>query len=175
MKGKSLVLGFSRNLNSSRSILVPCFCCSLFGCTFWVIAGRTSGSKCPTFPSKIGHGQIPVIQSRPHREPLPAAKQYTIEGFSRTNKGVGRAHILVSTRTRAFLTSTLSKIRLAHTANMSYSNCRFYEEKYPEVESFVMVNVKQVRMSSCMSAGKTGRTDRTRNIDRRDGRLREAA
>jgi translation initiation factor 2 subunit 1 len=27
---------------------------------------------------------------------------------------------------------------------MSYSNCRFYEEKYPEVESFVMVNVKQV-------------------------------
>jgi len=28
---------------------------------------------------------------------------------------------------------------------MSVSNCRFYEEKYPEVESFVMVNVKQVR------------------------------
>jgi hypothetical protein len=27
---------------------------------------------------------------------------------------------------------------------MSLSNCRFYEEKYPEVESFVMVNVKQV-------------------------------
>ena len=31
-----------------------------------------------------------------------------------------------------------------HTHTMSYSNCRFYEEKYPEVESFVMVNVKQV-------------------------------
>ncbi|EOD52772.1 putative eukaryotic translation initiation factor 2 subunit alpha [Neofusicoccum parvum] len=26
----------------------------------------------------------------------------------------------------------------------SYTNCRFYEEKYPEVESFVMVNVKQI-------------------------------
>lgn len=29
--------------------------------------------------------------------------------------------------------------------NMSLSNCRFYEEKYPEIDSFVMVNVKQVR------------------------------
>lgn len=28
---------------------------------------------------------------------------------------------------------------------MSLTNCRFYEEKYPEVDSFVMVNVKQVR------------------------------
>ncbi|KAK4126266.1 hypothetical protein N657DRAFT_670340 [Parathielavia appendiculata] len=27
---------------------------------------------------------------------------------------------------------------------MSLSNCRFYEEKYPEVDSFVMVNVKQI-------------------------------
>ena len=27
---------------------------------------------------------------------------------------------------------------------MSLSNCRFYEEKYPEIDSFVMVNVKQV-------------------------------
>lgn len=26
----------------------------------------------------------------------------------------------------------------------SLTNCRFYEEKYPEVDSFVMVNVKQV-------------------------------
>ena len=31
------------------------------------------------------------------------------------------------------------------TANMSLTNCRFYEEKYPEIDSFVMVNVKQVR------------------------------
>jgi hypothetical protein len=29
-------------------------------------------------------------------------------------------------------------------ANMSLTNCRFYEEKYPEIDSFVMVNVKQV-------------------------------
>jgi len=28
---------------------------------------------------------------------------------------------------------------------MSLTNCRFYEEKYPEVESFVMVKVMQVR------------------------------
>jgi translation initiation factor 2 subunit 1 len=27
----------------------------------------------------------------------------------------------------------------------SLTNCRFYEEKYPEIESFVMVNVKSVR------------------------------
>ncbi|CAN8102274.1 unnamed protein product [Discula destructiva] len=27
---------------------------------------------------------------------------------------------------------------------MSLTNCRFYEEKYPEVDSFVMVNVKQI-------------------------------
>jgi hypothetical protein len=27
---------------------------------------------------------------------------------------------------------------------MSLTNCRYYEEKYPEVDSFVMVNVKQV-------------------------------
>ena len=30
-------------------------------------------------------------------------------------------------------------------AKMSLTNCRFYEEKYPEVDSYVMVNVKQVR------------------------------
>lgn len=28
--------------------------------------------------------------------------------------------------------------------NMSLTNCRFYEDKYPEIDSFVMVNVKQV-------------------------------
>ena len=27
---------------------------------------------------------------------------------------------------------------------MSLTNCRFYEEKFPEIDSFVMVNVKQV-------------------------------
>ncbi len=30
---------------------------------------------------------------------------------------------------------------------MSLTNYRFYEEKYPEIESFVMVNVKQVRFA----------------------------
>lgn len=29
---------------------------------------------------------------------------------------------------------------------MSLTNCRFYEEKFPEVDSYVMVNVKQVRL-----------------------------
>lgn len=28
--------------------------------------------------------------------------------------------------------------------SQSLTNCRFYEEKYPEIESFVMVNVKQI-------------------------------
>lgn len=35
--------------------------------------------------------------------------------------------------------------RRAPSANMSLANCRFYEEKFPEIDSFVMVNVKQVR------------------------------
>jgi hypothetical protein len=30
---------------------------------------------------------------------------------------------------------------------MSLTNCRFYEDKYPEVDSYVMVNVKQVRIT----------------------------
>lgn len=34
------------------------------------------------------------------------------------------------------------------TDKMSLSNCRFYEEKYPEIDSFVMVNVKQVGCGS---------------------------
>jgi len=32
---------------------------------------------------------------------------------------------------------------------MSLSNSRFYEEKYPEIDSFVMVNVKQVGLCRC--------------------------
>lgn len=36
---------------------------------------------------------------------------------------------------------------------MSLTNCRFYEEKYPEVDSFVMVNVKQVREYPCFLSG----------------------
>ena len=32
---------------------------------------------------------------------------------------------------------------------MSLTNCRYYEEKYPEIDSFVMVNVKQVRDIPC--------------------------
>lgn len=31
-----------------------------------------------------------------------------------------------------------------NTAKMSLTNCRFYEEKFPEIDSFVMVNVKQI-------------------------------
>ena len=31
---------------------------------------------------------------------------------------------------------------------MSLQNCRYYEEKYPEVDSYVMVNVKQVRFAA---------------------------
>lgn len=32
---------------------------------------------------------------------------------------------------------------------MSLTNCRFYEEKYPEIDSYVMVNVKQVIYALC--------------------------
>jgi hypothetical protein len=37
------------------------------------------------------------------------------------------------------------------TVKMSLTNCRFYEEKYPEIDSFVMVNVKQVGTGAKMS------------------------
>lgn len=40
--------------------------------------------------------------------------------------------------------STSPKKKHGNSINMSLTNCRFYEEKYPEVESFVMVNVKQI-------------------------------
>jgi translation initiation factor 2 alpha subunit (eIF-2alpha) len=42
---------------------------------------------------------------------------------------------------------------------MSLTNCRFYEEKYPEIDSFVMVNVKQVRacgLGMCVWLGSGG-------------------
>jgi len=35
-------------------------------------------------------------------------------------------------------------IHTPNTAIMSLTNCRFYEEKYPDVDSLVMVNVRQV-------------------------------
>lgn len=56
---------------------------------------------------------------------------------------------------------------------MSLTNCRFYEEKYPEVESFVMVNVKQVRHQSPLSA-RLNFTD-LNDLDRRDGCICKAA
>merc|ERR1711939_1035736 len=34
--------------------------------------------------------------------------------------------------------------RGTHPPTMSLTNCRFYEEKFPEIDSFVMVNVKQI-------------------------------
>jgi translation initiation factor 2 alpha subunit (eIF-2alpha) len=37
---------------------------------------------------------------------------------------------------------------------MSLTNCRFYEEKYPEIDSFVMVNVKQVGFASATRMGR---------------------
>jgi translation initiation factor 2 subunit 1 len=43
---------------------------------------------------------------------------------------------------------------------MSLTNCRFYEEKYPEVESFVMVNVKQIaEMGAYVKLLEYGRTN----------------
>lgn len=42
---------------------------------------------------------------------------------------------------------------------MSLTNCRFYEEKFPEIDSFVMVNVKQVRQAT--TAERAGKPDDT--------------
>ena len=47
---------------------------------------------------------------------------------------------------------------------MSLTNCRFYEEKYPEIDSFVMVNVRSIRvfplesLHLTYSTGKTGKS-----------------
>lgn len=47
---------------------------------------------------------------------------------------------------------------------MSFANCRFYEEKYPEVESFVMVNVKQIaEMGAYVKLLEYGRFSRITN------------
>lgn len=55
----------------------------------------------------------------------------------------GRYHPVESTP--SFSTPSHSERACAEfDATMSLTNCRFYEEKYPEVESFVMVNVKQI-------------------------------
>lgn len=43
-----------------------------------------------------------------------------------------------------FVCSRSLPVSGANPAKMSLTNCRFYEEKYPEVDSYVMVNVKQV-------------------------------
>ena len=40
---------------------------------------------------------------------------------------------------------------------MSLTNCRYYEEQFPEVDSFVMVNVKQVSKQAVLQ--KTGHID----------------
>jgi hypothetical protein len=45
---------------------------------------------------------------------------------------------------------------------MSLTNCRFYEEKYPEIDSFVMVNVKQVSSFCQAHSVSWGDTDLTR-------------
>jgi hypothetical protein len=55
---------------------------------------------------------------------------------------------------------------------MSLTNSRFYEEKYPEVDSFVMVNVKQVRVVQISSDRKIGLCV---VLDCRNGCLREVA
>lgn len=59
---------------------------------------------------------------------------------------------------------------------MSLTNCRFYEEKYPEIDSFVMVNVKQVRVASCAALEGQGPFAQCRPmpnlvLDRRNGCL----
>lgn len=55
---------------------------------------------------------------------------------SRSTKTLDSPDISLSTR--------INLPAMGETPNMSLTNCRFYEEKYPEIESFVMVNVKQV-------------------------------
>ena len=63
---------------------------------------------------------------------------------------------------------------------MSLTNCRFYEEKFPEVDSYVMVNVKQVRLLRdrvwifCLKKSFLLMLFFTL-VDRRNGRIREAA
>jgi hypothetical protein len=68
---------------------------------------------------------------------------------------------------------------------MSLTNCRYYPEKYPEVDSYVMVNVKQVYfipIYKFLGAERTQYSSTLKHvglmctcaIDRRDGRLRQA-
>lgn len=75
---------------------------------------------------------------------------------------------------------------------MSLTNCRFYEEKYPDIDSFVMVNVSAFRVRSAFAwADIQNRLNRyatlvsslhrdkldswKEDLDRRDGRICKAA
>lgn len=63
--------------------------------------------------------------------------------------------------------------RSAPTTTMSLTNCRFYEEKYPDIDSFVMVNVKQVCI--CGVAILKMISNAKPCTDRRNGSLCQAA
>ena len=66
---------------------------------------------------------------------------------------------------------TIAYLFCVSPAIMSLTNCRFYEEKFPEIDSFVMVNVKQVSLF-CVLLSYPVLTAPL--LDRRDGRIRQA-
>jgi len=83
--------------------------------------------------------------SSPHMSPLIAASSHdhqqhdfltihSLPRFEKTQLPAYPGYPCAKHRTVAIMSTDAD----------SLTNCRFYEEKYPEIESFVMVNVKQV-------------------------------
>jgi hypothetical protein len=59
--------------------------------------------------------------------------------------------VSITIKSVSFSPRIFPKKKKQNPAKMSLTNCRFYEDKYPEVDSFVMVNVKQVWMNWIMN------------------------
>lgn len=58
--------------------------------------------------------------------------------------GRGALTFLGKLRVTSKTDHAVAALFIRNTATMSLTNCRFYEEKYPDVDSLVMVNVRQV-------------------------------
>lgn len=102
------------------------------------IQARTEQDPTSRFASR----QPPILRGRPDRLSyfVPESTYSNAELCPSTTR-----HSLHQEHPSHITPTSPSRVR-HKTARMSLTNCRFYEEKYPEIDSFVMVNVKQVRM-----------------------------
>ena len=128
---------------------------------------RTLRLRCVWSHQHQSHSQIRRASSKAFRTTSPPAKDSITSHLNQTFDSLP-----FCTKKAIFTAKAPSGSRLPSMANgvdpesQSLTNCRFYEEKYPEIESFVMVNVKQVRGFAGHFA-----TNAYASTDRRNGRI----